>query len=124
MSTLLEIIVASLLRGGITEAEWGLIKDFKVLHQSLLESVDANSFSESLSICFFFDWRIYLVTLFRNRLYLFVSSLVLVRLALLNNHRLFLINLRILESSQGGSEVRIVASLLGICFSAIVLMSP
>ena len=118
MSTLLEIIVASLLRGGITEAEWGLIKDFKVLHQSLLESVDANSFSESLSICFFFD----LVTLFRNRLYLFVSSLVLVRLALLNNLRLFLIYLRILESSQGGSEVRIVASLLGICFSAIVLM--
>ena len=99
MSTLLEIIVASLLRGGITEAEWGLIKDFKVLHQSLLESVDANSFSESLSICFFFDWRIHLVTLFRNRLYLFVSSLVLVRLALLNNLRLFLINLWILESS-------------------------
>ena len=111
MSTLLEIIVASLLRGGITEAEWGLIKDFKVLHQSLLESVDANSFSESLSICFFFDWRIHLFTLFRNRLYLFVSSLVLVRLALLNYLRLFLINLRILESSQGGSEVRIVASL-------------
>ena len=89
MSILLEIIVASLLRGGITEAEWGLIKDFKVLHQSLLESVDANSFSESLSICFFFDWRIHFVTLFRNRLYLFVSSLVLVRLALLNSLRLF-----------------------------------
>ena len=65
------------IKGGITEAEWGLIKDFKVLHQSLLESVDANSFSESLSICFFFDWRIHFVTLFRNRLYLFVSSLVL-----------------------------------------------
>ena len=72
-----------------------------------------------LYVFFFLDWRIHFVTLFRNRLYLFVSSLVLVRLALLNNRRLFLINLRILESSQGGSEVRIVATLLVYVFQIL-----
>lgn len=102
MSTFVERIVVPVLSGGITEAEWGLIKDFKVLHQSLLESEGDNSFSDSLSICFFLDWRIHFVTLFRNRLYLLVSSLVLVRLAILNSRRLFLINLRMLKSSQGG----------------------
>ena len=77
----------------------GVDKKFKIPHQSLLESVDSNSFLKAglyvfllfFFFFFFFDWRIYFVTLFRNRLCLFVSSLVLIRLALLNNRRLFFI---------------------------------